>query len=81
MKTYLLKVRQYDIVINNYEIKVYKVTTDNVYRVIGKIYCTALEEIKWIYYSLWCEKRENFWREEGYEIIDYHEPILSEEED
>ena len=42
-RTYLLKVRQYDIMIRGYRLYVYKVTTDNIYRIIGKIFCTALE--------------------------------------
>ena len=37
MKTYLLIVRQYEIMVNDYIIKVYKVTTDNIYRIIGKM--------------------------------------------
>ena len=79
MKTYLLKVRQYDMTIRDYRLKVYKATTDNVYRVIGKIYCTALEEIKRIDYSEWTQEREDFWIEYGSEISQYHEPKLSEE--
>ena len=79
MKTYLLKVKQYDMTIRDYRLKVYKVTTDNVYRVIGKIYCTALEEIKRIDYSEWTQEREDFWIEYGSEISQYHEPKLSEE--
>lgn len=79
MKTYLLKVKQYDTTVRDYRLKVYKVTTDNVYRVIGKIYCTALEEIKRIDYSEWTQEREDFWIEYGYEISQYHEPKLCEE--
>ena len=79
MKTYLLKIRQYNIFINDYELKVYKVTTDNIYRIIGKIYCTAFEAIKRIDYSQWTKERENFWIEQGYTIRDYKEPKLSED--
>ena len=79
MKTYLLKVKQYDTTFRDYRLKVYKVTTDNVYRVIGKIYCTALEEIKRIDYSEWTQEREDFWIEYGSEIRQYHEPKLCEE--
>ena len=79
MKTYLLKVKQYDTAVHDYRLKVYKVTTDNIYRVIGKIYCTALEEIKRIDYSEWTQEREDFWIEYGPEISQYHEPKLCEE--
>lgn len=79
MKTYLLYVRQYDIMINDYRVRVYKVTTDNIYRIIGKIYCTALEKIERIDFNGWLQAREDFWIEKGYEIIDYQEPILSED--
>lgn len=80
MKTYLLYVRQYSILTNDYELKVYKVTTDNVYRIIGKLYCQALEEIKRIDYVPWHEEREKFWIDRGHEIIDYKEPKLSEDD-
>ena len=66
MKTYLLIVRQYEIMVNDYIIKVYKVTTDNIYRIIGD-------------YVEWQEKREKFWQEHGYTVREYKEPILSEE--
>lgn len=77
MKTYFLYVRQYDIFANDYKLKVYKVTTDNVYRIIGKIYCTALEQIKRIDFNIWTKEREEFWIENGYKIINYKEPKLS----
>ena len=75
MKTYLLIVRQYEIMVNDYIIKVYKVTTDNIYRIIGKMYCTALEKIDRIDYVEWQEKREKFWQEHGYTVREYKEPI------
>ena len=78
-RTYLLKVRQYDIMIRGYRLYVYKITTDNVYRIIGKIFCTALEEIKRIDYSLWTQHREDFWIENGYTVSRYYEPKLSED--
>ncbi len=79
LKTYLLKVRQYDITINNYKLKVYKVTTDNIYRVIGKIHSTALEHIERIDYSEWLEEREKFWIDRGYTVTTYREEKLSED--
>ena len=79
MKTYLLKVRQYDIMINDYRIKVYKVTTDNVYRIIGKMYSTTLEKIDRIDYSQWIQEGEDYWKEHGYTIQNYIEPKLTED--
>lgn len=76
MKTLLLYVRQYDISINDNRLKVYKVTTDNLYRIIGKMYCTALEKIDRIDYNEYNEEREKFWKENGYTIKEYKEPKL-----
>lgn len=60
---------------------VYKVKTDNIYRIIGKIYCTSIEHIDRVDYSRCTPEREQFWEKEGYEIRDYKEPILSEEKE
>lgn len=76
MKEYLVKVR--------YALSglvVYKVKTDNIYRIIGKIYCTSIEHIDRVDYSRCIPEREQFWEKEGYEIRDYKEPILSEEKE
>lgn len=80
MKTYLLKVRQYDITTNDYRIKVFKVTTDNIYRIIGKIFSTELEEIKRVDWSEWMPEREEYWKDNGYEVKVYNEPKLSEDQ-
>lgn len=79
MKTYLLYIRKYSIITCKYELYIYKVTTDNVYRIIGKIYCTTMEEIKRIDYNKWLPEREEFWKENNYEIENYKEPKLSED--
>ena len=76
MKTFLLYVRQYDICINDYRLYIYKVTTDNIYRVIGKMYCNSLEHIKRIDYNEYHEEREGFWLERGYTVEEYKEPKL-----
>ena len=77
MKTYLLYIRQYCIFANEYVLYVYKVTTDNIYRIIGKIVCTSMEHIKRIDIDEWLQEREDFWKERGYEIYLYREPKLS----
>ena len=79
MRTYLLYVRQYDITIRDFRLYVYKVTTDNVYRIIGKIFSTSLEQIRRIDYNLWTQNRENFWLENGYTVNRYYEPKLKED--
>lgn len=76
MKDYIVKVR-YALS----RIRVFKVTTDNIYRIVGKIYCTTIERIDRIDYSRWTIEREQFWVSEGYTINGYTEPILSEEYD
>ena len=60
---------------------VYKVQTDNIYRIIGKIYCTSTERIDRISYSRYASKKSNYWKKEGYKIRDYKERILSEEKE
>ena len=77
MKTYLFLVRQYDICVNHYRLRVVKVTTDNVYRIIGKMYCMAFEKIDRIDVVEYLEERERFWRDRGYTIEVYREPRLS----
>lgn len=77
MKTYLFYVRQYDICVNDYRLRVVKVITDNVYRIVGKMYYTALEKIDRIDVVEYLEERERFWRDHGYTIQVYREPHLS----
>lgn len=79
MKTYFLYVRKYSILTNDYELYVYKVTTDNVYRIIGKIVVTTMEQIKRIDYCRWSEEKEQFLLDRNQEIINYVEPKLSED--
>lgn len=81
MKTYFLYVRKYSIFTNDYILKVYKVITDNIYKIIGKIYCTSMEKIERIDYNKYTEERENFWKETGHTIENYIEPILKEDKE
>ena len=76
MSEYLVKV--------NYVLsglKVYRVKTDNIYRIIGKLYCTSLDHITRIDYSRYTSEREAFWISEGFEINKYAEPVLSEDKE
>lgn len=76
MKEYLVKVRY---ALSG--VRVYKIKTDNIYRIVGKFYCTSLEHIERIDYSRYTPEREQFWVDEGYKINEYKEPILSEEKE
>lgn len=58
---------------------IYKVKTDNIYRIIGKIHCTSIEHIDRVDYLRFTPEKERIWKDLGYEIRDYKEPILSEE--
>ena len=76
MREYLLKVR--------YELsglRVYRVKTDNIYRIVGKFYCTSLEHISRIDYSRYTSEREAFWINKGFKINKYTEPVLFEEKE
>lgn len=76
MREYLVKV-QYALS----GIKVYRVKTDNIYRIIGKFYCTSLERIDRVDYSRCNKEREKYWENECFEINEYKEPILSEDKE
>ena len=78
-QTYLLYIRKYSIIADDYVLYVYKVTTDNVYRVIGKIVCTSMEHIKRIDFNEWSQEREDFWKERKQTIHLYSEPKLSKD--
>lgn len=79
MKTYLLKIFKYKEAVP--KITVYKVTTDSIYRIIGKMYCScsAIWKIDRIDYCRWSRKREEFWYKLGYKVRTYYEPTLSED--
>ena len=74
MREYLVKVRY---ALSG--LRVYRVRTDNIYRIVGKFYCTSIEKIDRIDYSIYTPEREQFWIDEGYEIKNYTEPVLSED--
>ena len=74
MKEYIVKVRY---ALSG--LRVYKIKTDNIYRIVGKFYCTSIEHIERIDYSRHTPEREQFWVDNGYKINSYTEPLLSEE--
>lgn len=61
-------------------LRVYEVETDNIYRIIGKMYCTSMEHIERIDFSQFTLERLQYWIDEGFEIKEYKEPVLSEDE-
>lgn len=81
MKKYLIYVRRYSVLTKDYSLLVYRVETDNVYRIIGKIFVTSIEEVKRIDYTRWSQVKEDYWHKEGIRVEDYQEPVLSEEKD
>lgn len=63
-KTYLIYVR--------YALSgtcIYKIKTNDIYHVIGKLYCKSIEQIECIIYNIYTETREEFWKTAGYSII------------
>lgn len=73
MKRYLVYVRQYDIMINDYRLKVYDVFTDDIFRVIGKMYYEAFERIARVTFKEWAQFRVDFFTERGITVCPYHE--------
>ncbi len=76
MREYLIRVRY---ALSG--LKIYKVKTDNIYRIIGKFYCTSFERINRINYSRCNRGSERYWENEGFEINQYTEPVLSEDKE
>lgn len=64
--TYLLKVRY-----SLSGLQVYKITTTDIYHSVGKLVLSSIEHIERIDYSEWSQTREDFWKEEGYNIFPY----------
>lgn len=60
-------------------LRVYEVETDNIYRIIGKMICTSMEHIVRIDFSQFTLERLQYWIDEGFEINEYKEPVLSED--
>lgn len=76
-KEFLVGVKKYNIVTNSYEWSMYKVLTDNIYRIIGKIHACAITSIEQTYYAEWSQERENWWKLNGVRVKIYREPKLA----
>lgn len=79
MKTYLIFIRDHNALVNDYTLTIYKTTTDNIYRVIGKIFVTSPVSIKRIGFKEWTQESEKYWEGTGLKIHEYREPILLED--
>ena len=68
MKRYIVYVRQYD-----YRVKAYDVFTDDIFRVIGKIYYEAFERIECVTFREWDQASVDFFNEYGIIVRPYRE--------
>ena len=73
LKTYLLYVRKYSIVTNDYQLYVYKATTPDIFHTMGEILYRTIEEIKRIDYVEYTEEKEEWWKEQGYDVLTWHD--------
>lgn len=68
---YLVYVRQYEILINDYMLCVYKVNTKDIFHTMGEMIYRSIEEIKRINFVEYTENRVAFWKDSGYEITEW----------
>ena len=72
MKKYLLYVRKYSIMINDYKMYVYICETNDVLHTIGEMYYRSLEAIKRITFVDYSKEREEYLLAKGYEIYNWY---------
>lgn len=77
MKKYFLYVRQYNIVKNDYVLYVYFVETNDIFHTIGEMIFRAFEHIKRIDFNDYTKEREQYWLENGYEILEWKDKYLN----
>lgn len=78
---YLFYVRQYDIMSNDYRLKVYKCNTKDAMHTIGEIKFRTMEEIKRIDINEWTQDREQYWIDNGYEVYEWKDKYEYGEKD
>lgn len=49
-------------------IQIYKIETNDIYHVIGKLYCNSIEQIQRINYNTYTETRREYWTTQGLSI-------------
>ena len=74
---YLIYVRKYNILINDYMLYVYKVKTKDIFHTMGEIMYRTIEEIKRIDFAEYTENRVAFWKDGGYEITEWKDKYTS----
>jgi len=70
-KDMLFYVRKYSILHNDYVLVVYRTKTTDVYHTMGEIKARSMEEIKRIDWNDYTPEHENYWKEHGYEILNW----------
>lgn len=68
MQKYLLYVREYSFIQNDYVLNIYKVETDDIFHTVGEFIYRSFNQVKRIVFVGWTEERENYWLKEGYKI-------------
>lgn len=65
---YLLYVRKYSILTNDYELYVYKTKSKDILHTMGEIKFRTLEEVKRIDIKKYDKETEQWWKDKGYQI-------------
>ena len=65
---YLLYVRKYSILTNNYELYVYKTKSKDILHTMGELEFRTLEEIRRIDIKKYDKETEQWWKDKGYQI-------------
>lgn len=70
-KDYLLYVRKYSIISNDYEFYIYHCRTNDIFHTIGEMYYRTLEHIKRIDFVEDTQSRRKYWLAENKEILEW----------
>lgn len=63
-KTYLIYVRY---ALSG--LRIYKIETNDIYHIIGKLYCNSIERIERVDYNIYTENRYQFWKNADFNIV------------
>lgn len=74
MLDYLLYVRKYSILSNDYRFYVYSVSCRNIYAAVGYFYLNCFERIERLDYTLSTPERLEFWSSQNVTIFPYRLP-------
>lgn len=70
-KDYLLYVRKYSIISNDYEFYIYHCCTNDIFHIIGEMYYRTLERIERINFVEDTQSRRKYWLAENKEILEW----------